>query len=113
MTHSEVEQLKRNYEEFHKLSPERRKELIDLHDEVQQDTKNGGHLQKLLTGYNLWLTCFDQQVIDGETDPVKRAQLVKIRRRAAKAAIAGGRRPAPAASRGADAEGSRRDAQGG
>jgi hypothetical protein len=53
---------------------------MDLHDEVQQDTKNGGHLQKLLTGYNLWLSTlspFDQARIDGETDPVKRAQLVK------------------------------------
>jgi hypothetical protein len=80
MTHSEIEQLRRNYEEFRKLSPERRKALEDLDDEVKQDTKNGGHLLKLLTGYNGWLSSlspFDQERINGKTDPVERARLVK------------------------------------
>jgi hypothetical protein len=80
MTQSEVEQLKRNYEEFRKLSPERRQQLQELDNEVEQDTKNGGHLLKLLAGYNLWLSKlspFEQERVVGTTDPVERAQIVK------------------------------------
>ncbi len=79
MTHAEVEQLKRNYDEFRKLSPERRKTLQELDDEVKQDTANGGHLLKLMTDYNRWLSTlspFDQERILSKTDPVERAQLV-------------------------------------
>jgi hypothetical protein len=78
MAHAEVEQLKRNYEEFRKLSPERRKALEELDNEVRQDSS--GHLLKLLTGYNRWLSGlspFDQERILSKTDPIERAQLVK------------------------------------
>jgi hypothetical protein len=80
MTHSEIEQLKRNYDEYRKLSPERRQALQALDDEVKQDAANGGHLLKLLTGYNKWLSTlspFDQERINSKTDPVERAQVVK------------------------------------
>jgi hypothetical protein len=80
MTQPEIEQLKRNYEEFRKLSPERRKALQELDSEVEQDTKNGGHLLKLLTGYNLWLsklTPFEQEKVVGTSDPGERAEIVK------------------------------------
>jgi hypothetical protein len=79
MTHAEVEQLRRNYDEFRKLSLERRKALQELDDEVKQDTANGGHLLKLMTDYNRWLSTlspFDQERILSKTDPVERAQLV-------------------------------------
>jgi hypothetical protein len=78
MTHSDVEQLKRNYEEFRKLSPERKKALKELDDEVKQDTT--GHYAKLLARYNRWLSSlspFDQERIESKTDPFERAQLVK------------------------------------
>jgi hypothetical protein len=80
MTHADVEQLKRNYEEFVKLSPERRRALQELDEEVQQDTANGGHLLKLLTSYNRWLSSlspFDQERILSKTDPSERGQVVK------------------------------------
>src|SRR5580704_8794788 len=54
LTHTEVEQLKRNYEEFRKLPPDRRKALEELNDEVKQDTS--GRLLKLLAGYNRWFS---------------------------------------------------------
>ena len=78
MTHAEIEQLKRNYEEFRKLSPERRKALEELDDEVRQDSS--GHFLKLLTGYNRWLSGlspFDQERVLSKTDPIERAELVK------------------------------------
>ena len=100
MTHAEVEQLKRNYEEFRKLSPERRKALEELDDEVRQDSS--GHLLKLLTGYNRWLSGlspFDQERVLSKTDPIERAQLVKTireeqKKRQALAAIDAVGRPA-------------------
>jgi hypothetical protein len=100
MAHAEVEQLKRNYEEFRKLSPERRKALEELDDEVRQDSS--GHLLKLLTGYNRWLSGlspFDQERILSKTDPIERAQLVKTireeqKKRQTLAAIDGTGRPA-------------------
>jgi hypothetical protein len=79
MTHAQIEQLKHNYEEFRKLSPERQKALEELDDEVRQDSS--GRLLKLLTGYNRWLSSlspFDQERILSKTDPVERAQLVKV-----------------------------------
>jgi hypothetical protein len=79
LTHTEVEQLKRNYEEFRKLPPDRRKALEELNDEVKQDAS--GRLLKLLAGYNRWfsgLSPFDQERILSKTDPVERAQLVKV-----------------------------------
>jgi len=102
MTHAEVEQLRRNYDEFRKLSPERRKALQELDDEVKQDTANGGHLLKLMTDYNRWLSTlspFDQERILSKTDPVERAQLVhEIReeqqKRLATTGIDAGGRPA-------------------
>jgi hypothetical protein len=78
MTHADIEQLKRNYEEFRKLSPERKKALQALDEEVKQDTT--GHYAKLLAGYNRWLSSlspFDQERIQSKTDPFERAQLVK------------------------------------
>jgi hypothetical protein len=100
MAHAEVEQLKRNYEEFRKLSPERRQSLEELDNEVRQDSS--GHLLKLLTGYNRWLSGlspFDQERILSKTDPIERAQLVKAireeqKKRQALAAIDGAGRPA-------------------
>jgi hypothetical protein len=100
MTHAEVEQLKRNYEEFRKLSPERRKALEELDAEVRQDSS--GHLLKLLTGYNRWLSGlspFDQDRVLSKTDPIERAQLVKTireeqKKRQALAAIDATGRPA-------------------
>jgi hypothetical protein len=81
MTHAEIEQLKNNYEEFQKLSPERREALKELDDEVKQDST--GHLLKLLTGYNRWLSNlspFDQEKVLSKTDPFERAQLIKAMR---------------------------------
>ncbi len=78
MTHAEVEQLKRNYDEFRKLPPERRKALLDLDDEIKQDST--GHFLKLVTEYNRWLSGlspFEQEKIQSKTDPIERAQLVK------------------------------------
>jgi hypothetical protein len=78
LTHAEIEQLKRNYEEFRKLPPDRRKALQELDEEVKQDSS--GRLLKLLAGYNRWLSGlspFDQERILSKTDPVERAQLVK------------------------------------
>jgi hypothetical protein len=78
MTHADVERLKRNYDEFRKLSPERRQALQDLDDGVKQDTS--GHLLKLLNEYNRWLSTlspFDQERIASKTDAVERAQVVK------------------------------------
>jgi len=78
MAHAEIEQLKRNYDEFRKLSPERRQAIEELDSEVKQDAS--GHLLKLLTGYNRWLSGlspFDQERILSKTDPIERAQLVK------------------------------------
>jgi hypothetical protein len=78
MTHADVERLKRNYDEFRKFSPERRKAIQDLDDEVKQDTS--GHLLKLLNEYNRWLSTlspFDQERIASQTDPIERAQVVK------------------------------------
>jgi hypothetical protein len=100
MTHAEIEQLKRNYDEYRKLSPERRQALADLDTEVKQDSS--GHLLQLLTGYNRWLSTlspFDQERILATTDPVERAQLVKTirddqQKRQALASIEGGGRQA-------------------
>jgi hypothetical protein len=78
MSHAEIEQLKRNYDEFRKMSPERRQALEELDNEVKQDAT--GHLLKLLTGYNRWLSTlspFDQERILSQSDPIERAQLVK------------------------------------
>jgi hypothetical protein len=81
MTRTEVEQLKRNYEDFAKLPPEHRRALQELDEEIKQDTANGGHLLKLLTGYNRWLSTlspFDQERILSKTDPSERAHAVKL-----------------------------------
>ena len=78
MTHADVERLKRNYDEFRKFSPERRKALEDLDDDVKQDAS--GHLLKLLNDYNRWLSTlspFDQERIASQTDLVERAKVVK------------------------------------
>jgi hypothetical protein len=79
-TQSELNRLKRNYETYLKLSPERRQELARLDDELEQDTKSGGHLQKLLDQYNAWiskLSAFDREKLLATTDPGERAQLVQ------------------------------------
>jgi len=77
---SELNRLKRNYENYLKLSPERREQLFRLHDELEQDNKNGGHLQKLLNSYNRWfikLSPFDREKLLSTADPGERAQLVQ------------------------------------
>ena len=51
-----------------------------MHDELEQDTKSGGHLQKLLDQYNAWLfklSPFDREKLLGTADPGERAQLVQ------------------------------------
>ena len=50
----ERNRLKRNYETYLKLSPERRRQLFRLHDELQQDAKNWRPSGKLLDQYNTW-----------------------------------------------------------
>jgi hypothetical protein len=80
LSQSELNQLKRNYENYLKLSPERKEQLFRLHDELEQDAKNGGHLQKLLREYNLWfskLSPFDREKLLSTVDPGERAQLVQ------------------------------------
>jgi len=83
LSQSEINRLKRNYDTFRALSQEQRDDLFRLHDEVQQDAKNRGHLQKLLEGYNRWfssLSPFDRDTILSKTDPVERAmQVEKLR----------------------------------
>lgn len=83
LSQSEINRLKRNYDTFRALSQEQRDDLFRLHDEVQQDAKNRGHLQKLLEGYNRWfssLSPFDRDAILSKTDPVERAmQVEKLR----------------------------------
>jgi hypothetical protein len=80
LSQSELNRLKRNYENYLKLSPERREQLFLLHDALEQDTKNGGHLQKLLNDYNRWfikLSPFDREKLLSTADPGERAQLVQ------------------------------------
>jgi hypothetical protein len=80
LSQSERNRLKRNYETYLKLSPERREQLFKLHDELEQDAKNGGHLQKLLDQYNTWfckLSPFDRDKLLSTADPGERAQLVQ------------------------------------
>jgi hypothetical protein len=80
LSQSERNRLKRNYETYLKLSPERREQLFLLHDALQQDAKNGGHLQKLLDEYNTWfckLSPFDRDKLLSTADPGERAQLVQ------------------------------------
>ena len=69
---AELNRLKRNYETYLKLSPERRQQLADLNAALEQDTKDGGHLQKLLEQYNAWLfklSPFDRDKLLGTADP--------------------------------------------
>jgi hypothetical protein len=80
LSQSELNQLKRNYENYLKLSPERKEQLFRLHDELEQDAKNGGHLQKLLADYNRWfikLSPFDREKLLSTADSAERAQLVQ------------------------------------
>jgi hypothetical protein len=75
-----LNQLKRNYETYLKLPPERRAQLSHLDDELVQDAKNGGHLRKLLDQYNAWLfklSPFDRDKLLNTTDPGERAELVQ------------------------------------
>jgi hypothetical protein len=81
---AELNRLKRNYETYLKLSPERRQQLADLDAALEQDTKDGGHLQKLLEQYNAWLfklSPFDREKLLGTADPGERADLVQKLRR--------------------------------
>ncbi len=80
MSQADVNRLKRNYETYQKLSPERREQLAGLHDALEQDTKDGGHLQKLLEQYNAWLfklSPFDRDKLLNTADPGERADLVQ------------------------------------
>jgi len=79
MTQSDLNRLKRNYDRFLKLSPERRDALCKLDEELQKDTKSGGHLQKLLEDYNQWLSKlspFEREQLQKIDDPVERAKRV-------------------------------------
>jgi len=91
LSQSERNRLKRNYETYLKLSPERREQLFRLHDELGQDAKNGGHLQKLLDQYNAWffkLSPFDREKLLSTADPGERAQLVQKLREEQKQRVA-------------------------
>jgi hypothetical protein len=80
LSQSDLNQLRRNYDTYLKLPPERRKQLDTLNDELEQDTKNGGHLQKLLEQYNAWLfklSPFDRDKLLNTADPGERADLVQ------------------------------------
>jgi len=80
LSQSDLNQLRRNYDTYLKLSPERRKQLDTLNDELEQDTKNGGHLQKLLERYNAWLfklSPFDRDKLLGTADAGERADQVQ------------------------------------
>ena len=96
MSQSELNQLKRNYEDYLKLSPQRRQQLFRLHDELEQDSRNGGHLQKLLDAYNRWfvkLSPFDREKVLSTADPGERAQLVEKLREEQKQRIKNARKP--------------------
>jgi len=96
LSQSELNQLKRNYENYLKLSPERREQLFRLHDELEQDAKNGGHLQKLLGDYNRWfskLSPFDREKLLSTADPGERAQLVQKLREEQKQRVRAARFP--------------------
>jgi hypothetical protein len=80
LSQSDLNRLKRNYETFLKLPRERREQLVKLNDELQEDAKNGGHLQKLLDQYNAWLfklSPFDRDNLLNTSDPGERAQMVQ------------------------------------
>jgi len=80
LSQSDLNRLKRNYETFLKLPTERREQLVRLNDELQEDAKNGGRLQKLLDQYNAWLfklSPFDRDNLLNTADPGERAQLVQ------------------------------------
>ena len=80
MSQSQLNQLKRNYESYLKLPPERREQFARLNDELEQDAKNGARLTKLLDRYNAWLftlSPFDREKLLGTSDPGERAQLVQ------------------------------------
>jgi hypothetical protein len=80
MSQADVNQLKRNYDTYLKLSPERRQQLVTLNEELEQDTKNGGHLQNLLEQYNAWLfklSPFDRDKLLGTSDAGERADQVQ------------------------------------
>jgi hypothetical protein len=75
-----LNQLRRNYESYLKLAPERREQLAGLHDALEQDSKDGGHLQKLLEQYNAWLfklSPFDRDKLLNTADAGERADLVQ------------------------------------
>lgn len=80
MSQAELNRLKRNYEMYLQLSPERRQQMVRLHEELQQDAKSGGQLQKLLDGYNQWLqtlSLFDRETLLGTADPSERAEAAR------------------------------------
>jgi hypothetical protein len=80
MSQADLNQLKRNYETFLKLTPERREQLSRLNEDLEQDTKNGGHLQKVLEQYNAWLfklSPFEREKLSAITDPGERADQVR------------------------------------
>jgi hypothetical protein len=80
LSQSDLNRLKRNYETYLKLPPERRAQLAHLDDELGQDAKNGGHLGKLLDQYNEWLfklSPFDRDKLLNTPDPGERAELVQ------------------------------------
>jgi hypothetical protein len=80
MSQADLSRLKRNYETYLKLTPERREQLSRLNEDLEQDTKDGGHLQKLLEQYNVWLfklSPFDRDKLLGIADPGERADQVQ------------------------------------
>jgi hypothetical protein len=80
LSQSELNRLKRNYENYLKLPQEKRQQLADLDDELEQDAKAGGHLGKLLDQYNAWLSKlspFDRDKLLNTPDPGERAELVQ------------------------------------
>lgn len=80
MSQAELNRVKRNYDTYLKLSKERREQLARLNEDLEQDTKDGGRLQKLLEQYNDWLfklSPFEREKLLGIADPGERADQVQ------------------------------------
>jgi hypothetical protein len=80
MTQAELNRLKWNYANFKTMPPDRRDALVKLHNELEQDTRENGHLQKLVDDYNQWLSnlsLFEREKLLKIEDPAERAQEVK------------------------------------
>lgn len=80
MSQSELNRLKRNFARYEKMSSEEKAALRQLRDEIDQDARRGGHLQKLIVDYNEWLSNlspFDRDQLLGIDDVQQRVRQVQ------------------------------------